>query len=273
MDTHRTNQKHYWSIINRVVGKKNQPINEITINGIKTSAEGNEELVANTFNTYFNECVSTLLRCSGFTTQSSSSIVSPHSHPNSFAFYGFTHEDVRDSILSIPNKVSFGSDKISITLVKENIDYFLRPLTFLFNESMKAGQFPEILKLGMITPIYKNGDKSSVSNYRPICILPTFSKIFEKCVKKIMLNYLQHTNYFSANQFGFLPGKGTDDALFHHNSYITENLEEGRSVVSVYFDRSASLSGSALHLDISQLLFSFNFNLPINHNFLILNNL
>lgn len=51
-----------------------------------------------------------------------------------------------------------------------------------------------------------------------------------------MLNYFQKLLFFSKNQFGFLPGKGTDDALFNYISYITKNLEEGRSVVAIYLD-------------------------------------
>lgn len=109
-------------------------------------------------------------------------------------------------------------------------------MTYLFNESIKVGVFPQILKIGIITPVYKTGDKTDISNYRPICILSTLSKIFEKCVKKIMLQFLLDYKFFSANQYGFLPGKGTDDVLFNHISCITQHLEDGRSVAAVYFD-------------------------------------
>lgn len=71
-----------------------------------------------------------------------------------------------------------------IILIKENLDSFVTPLTYLFNQSLIDGQFTEILKIGIITPIYKNGDKTNITNYRPVCILSTISKIFEKCVSK-----------------------------------------------------------------------------------------
>ena len=56
-------------------------------------------------------------------------------------------------------------------------------LSHYFNEFMKEGTFPDILKLGRVTPVYKNkGSKQNFNNYRPISILPIFGKIFKKTI-------------------------------------------------------------------------------------------
>lgn len=92
-------------------------------------------------------------------------------------------------------------------------------------------------KSGIITPVYKSGEKSDISNYRPICILSTISKIFEKCVKETLLSFLQKYNLFNNRSVWVSPERGTNDARFHHITRISKkNLDDGRPVVAVYFD-------------------------------------
>lgn len=62
---------------------------------------------------------------------------------------------------------------IKLGLIKDNINFFMKPVTYLFNEYVVAEKFPEILKLGIITSVYKNGNKTDIVNYRSICILST----------------------------------------------------------------------------------------------------
>lgn len=88
----------------------------------------------------------------------------------------------------------------------------------------------------MITPVHKQGSRSEIENYRPIQILSSLSKVFEKCVKEKLINYLEHKNFFAPNQFGFLKEKSTDSALFHHIKHITEKIEEENFGIGVYFD-------------------------------------
>ena len=85
-------------------------------------------------------------------------------------------------------------------------------------------------------PVYKSGDKNDITNYRPIALLSVISKVFESLIKERMLKFLLKNNYFSPQQYGFLPNKSTDDALVDQVTEITKNLEEGKSVVAVYLD-------------------------------------
>ena len=56
----------------------------------------------------------------------------------------------------------------------------VKPLTFIINQSLKTGTFPDRLKVARVRPLFKNGDNQLITNYRPISILPSLSKIFEK---------------------------------------------------------------------------------------------
>ena len=73
----------------------------------------------------------------------------------------------------------------------------------LINNCTNKGIFPGILKILKVIPIYKSGEKDLVSNYRPISILPHFSKIFEKILKENIVNFSNKHNVLSESQFGF----------------------------------------------------------------------
>ena len=72
--------------------------------------------------------------------------------------------------------------------------------------------YPERLKFSLIKPVYKNGDKSSPSNYRPISLLPAFSKIFEKVIYKRLFDHLNNNTTLNKHQYGFQSEVSTENA-------------------------------------------------------------
>ena len=87
-------------------------------------------------------------------------------------------------------------------------------------------------------PLYKKDDPKIMSNYRPITILPTLSKVIEKCLKSRLLHYFLRNNLFNRCQFGFLAGKSTQDALLYFAEKIYDNLDNKLSSLAVYIDFS-----------------------------------
>ena len=83
-------------------------------------------------------------------------------------------------INKLPNKKCAGYDNVSNVLLKEIKDYILEPLVSIFNNSLMKGVFPESMKHSEIVPLYKSGVKNQTTNYRPISLLITISKILEK---------------------------------------------------------------------------------------------
>jgi len=77
----------------------------------------------------------------------------------------------------VKTSYSAGFDEISSNLIKKVIDCIAEPLCAIFNISLTNGVFPEQMKLSKVCPIFKSGDKTEFTNYRPISLLPTFSKI------------------------------------------------------------------------------------------------
>ena len=82
------------------------------------------------------------------------------------------------------NKQSAGHDDISNFILKGLISSIADPLAHIFNASILSGVFPEQMKIAKVIPLYKKGDKLDPSNYRPISLLPTLSKILEKLMTR-----------------------------------------------------------------------------------------
>ena len=89
-------------------------------------------------------------------------------------------------------------------------------ITRIFNQSLSLGRLPLEWKVSNITPIFKSGDPSLVSNYRPISLLSILSKCLERFIHNAVFNYMYIHEYslLSDYQFGFRPGSSTQD-VYH----------------------------------------------------------
>ena len=111
---------------------------------------------------------------------------------------------------------------IPVKILRENADIFSVYICDFFNETIRSGKFPLILKNADITAVFKKGFKGSKENYRPVSILPVISKIFEKLISKQITNFMEPL--FSKYQCGFHRGFSTQDCLL-------AMLEKWKSVV------------------------------------------
>ena len=86
-------------------------------------------------------------------------------------------------------------------------------LKHIFDLSFENRIFSDSLKIAKVTPVYKSGDNSSLSNYRPICVLPCFSKMLEHIMYRRRYSYLQENKILYSKQFSFQTGHSTDHAI------------------------------------------------------------
>ena len=110
----------------------------------------------------------------------------------------------------------------------------------MINRAFILGIFPEKFKVAVITPVYKSkGNKSSVENYRPISVLPTLSKIFERCIETRMSNFFYNFGIISDVQYGFTTGLSTEHAIlkFCETIYSGYNLNEFMIAIFIDFQR------------------------------------
>ena len=123
---------------------------------------------------------------------------------NSSFFITPTDEhEVLKVISKLKPKRSAGYDNISAWFIKQTAHLLIKPLTHIINNSFSRGKFPEKMKLAKVVPIFKTGDNTLMSNYRPISLLPAFSKIIEKIAAKQLVNYLESFHLLFQKQFCF----------------------------------------------------------------------
>jgi hypothetical protein len=111
---------------------------------------------------------------------------------------------------------------------------------------MISGNFPTRLKYATIKPIFKNGDKN-IANYRPISILPTFSKILEKIMYIRLMNHLETNNIVAAEQFGFRTSSSIEQASFNFINNILNELKKN-NVGDISLDLQKALTVSTIIL-------------------------
>ena len=86
----------------------------------------------------------------------------------------------------------------------------VKPITLIVNQMLTTGIFPDKLKIAKVIPLFKTGDKSVFSNYRPISLLPSISKVFERVIYQQLYKYFEDSNLFYESQYGFRKGYSTE---------------------------------------------------------------
>ena len=139
-------------------------------------------------------------------------------------------------IKGLNSKTSFGYDGISTKLLKSLESVLVRPHTLIINQSLNTGIFPEKFKITKIIPIHKKGDIHLVNNYRPISLLPSISKLFEKVVYEQLYAYLVNNNYLCQNQYGFRKLHSTEHAVLKLVDRIILDLDRCNTKSVRYFE-------------------------------------
>ena len=165
-----------------------------------------------------------------------------------------TNEDiVLKLLLSLKKNKAIGLDNISARLLKSGAHVICPSITWLLNLSIRTGKFPETWKCSKVTALFKSGDRTNPSNYRPISILPTLSKILEKIVHSQFQEFLNSHNLLSNKQFGFRSKRSTTAALSSFSDEVLKNMEQGNLCGAVFLDLTKAFDTVDHHILLSKL--------------------
>ena len=148
-------------------------------------------------------------------------------------------------------KVSCGEDKCSNKILKHIIQVIWEPLLELINHSLSTGIVPPEWKVAKIVPVYKSKNKSLYTNYRPISLLSTFSKVIEKIVQAQVENYLLEENIITDLQFGFRASHETTHAVISLMDKISRAGKKAN--LCVFFDLMKCFDTLSFELMIKKL--------------------
>lgn len=144
---------------------------------------------------------------------------------------------------------SIGLDGIDPRFVKIILPWIIQYITHIFNCIIMTGIFPKLWKHAKIVPVPKPGNE-----YRPIAILPYFSKVFERLLHTNIYTYVNENNLLTSRQSGFRPRHSCITALSDVVEDIRENLDEGKLSFLVLLDHSKAFD-TVHHSILSMKLF------------------
>ena len=234
----KEDQKKTWKIINELRGINKQKIRPPFLIDNQKILE--RRAIANAFNKYFISIASELnsdmegihLNRSQF--QSFTDFLNP-ANVNTIFLEECTSLEINEIISGFQNGKA--SD-IPIKVIKKSAHAIANPLAKVFNDLISSGTFPEELKVGKITPVYKKGSPELLENYRPISTLPIFGKLFEKIIYSRLYSFLQSQNILHSNQYGFRKAHSTSHALNFSVSHIETALQNKKHILGIFIDLS-----------------------------------
>lgn len=225
--------KTCWKIVSDTRNVKEEAHN-IKIN-INNYTEVKPQVISELFNNYFIEVVENDTTCLNVRHNSNelSPMVTNHSLSD---LPPVSVKDIYTLINKLKPKKSTGFDEISPYLLKQCKDGIVEPLLHLINNVITEGIFPDILKLAVVKPLYKKGEKSSIKNYRPIALTSIFSKIIEKYILLNITEYNENFRVLNNFQHGFRKGCSTISAVSEFYHTALEKINEGYQVAGVLLD-------------------------------------
>jgi len=233
------NMKETWNLINNLitnntVGK--QVVKEILSNG---QIVNQPKDIANKFNEYFIN-VGPNLASKIPSMPAHASVKDTMPSPNSYSMFiePCTENEIITVTKNFSNSKGIGLDGYSVKVVKHVINEIANPLCKIFNQSFVTGIFPDKLKHARVTPIFKSDDKLLVNNYRPVSVLPVFSKMLEKLMHNRLTGFINKHKILCENQYGFREEHSTNTAILDMVDQISQKMEQKHYSIGVFLDLS-----------------------------------
>ena len=237
LEVYRGNLKKTWSVINEITGRRKR--NHMLPNCIKIndSLIRNNKSICKEFNKYFVNVGPDL----------ASKITPPNILHDSYLnddintlleYKEVTYAELNKAVSQLKKKNSSGHDNINSNVIISTYDKIRKPLFHILKLSFDNGIFPDNLKNAKVLPIFKKGDATIISNYRPISLLTTFSKIFEKVFYNRIYKYVISNNFIYSKQFGFQNRCSIEHAIIDLSHSITQNFDANMFTLGIFLDLS-----------------------------------
>ena len=230
------NSKQTWKIIKNIIGKSNA-LSKFPKQLIYSNRTHNtKQEMAEVFNDFFSSIGKNL---AAKIPKSSRDVLSYFENSETLmASNPLTFDELDKAFKSLQANKSPGIDEIDVNIVIETYEIIKPFLLHIFDLSLKQGIFPSDMKIAKVTPVFKAGEKNDPGNYRPISVLPCFSKILEKIMYNRLYDYLTEHKILYKKQFGFQQKHSTEHALLELINEISDSFEKDKFTIGVFIDLS-----------------------------------
>ena len=163
----------------------------------------------------------------------------------------FSEADIENACAELSSTSAPGADGIPASLLKTCRKELRKPLHLLWRSSLDHGLIPSDLLLVLISPIHKGGSRGSPQNYRPVALTSHLTKVFERVVRKVLVNHLEDHGHLPDSQHGFRAFHSTLTQLLAYWDTLLDDMEQGKGVDTIYTDFSKAFdkveTGVLLH--------------------------
>ena len=239
-EQYKDNSKKQWQMINSLLNRNQKKCGVSKLQDSTGTVTNTPQAIAEKFNEYFGNIATNLKAQNNARAQ----------YPQG-EFRNFLREPVQNSIFLKPvdsgeiheivkklkNKSTLDT-KINALKIANNDIKFTNALAKVITSSFEQGIFPQALKTARVVPIFKSGSKTDVSNYRPISLLASFSKIYEKLMHKRIVDFMEMNGSLHEYQYGFRAGRSCEHALLNAQSHILDSLSKNQISLLLLIDFS-----------------------------------
>ncbi|XP_065664776.1 uncharacterized protein LOC136086406 [Hydra vulgaris] len=229
--------KKTWDIMKEIIGIKTCKINSLPAQIVIDNKEyDNNNAISEKFNSFFVNIgpnLASKVNCPNNSFETYLTSVN-----NELIFKELKIDELENAINSLKTNKSPGIDDICSNIVVNVFSEIRKPIFEIFKSSIITGTVPDKLKVAKIVPIFKTGETFLINNYRPISILPTFSKILERIIYNRLYEYLIQNKFLNKKQFGFQAQHSTEHAILDLVNSISDSFNKKQFVLGTFIDLS-----------------------------------
>ncbi|XP_073841373.1 uncharacterized protein [Musca autumnalis] len=224
MERYGENPRKCWQFINECLGRKK--VKQILLRNERNEIIDDDVIKCNTFNEYFLNIPQTLKSTLQYNVGDDFDYFNSLKQTSSrFSLVAVNRADVEEVIDNFDISKSPGYDGITGKVLKLTKNCISPHFAFIFNKIIETSTYPEVLKTAKIVPIPKSENACTVSNFRPVAVLPLIDKLYEKLICKQLETFLEETSQMYPLQFGFKKRSGTQEAIVYVVNTICEALD------------------------------------------------
>ena len=235
-EANKNDLRRTWNELRKVINKENNKKELPTTIKVNNLEITNKHEIADTFNNFFiniGKQVSETIKTNKDPMQ-----YMPADRPHSMYLTPTDPLNVINVAKLLKPKTSSGYDNISNKLMLEIIDIVAIHFSYIVNLSFSKGIVPIKMKIAKVIPIHKSGNRQDINNFRPISLLPAFSKLLEKLMYTRIIDYIERNEILYKHQYGFRKGHSSIHPIIQFLNKVADvnNKLNPELTMGIYID-------------------------------------